>query len=245
MNENKNGYVRESDFFYFSNAHWNIWSDDKTRFVKRLKIADSYRRFHDFIMAKQLNLLSFFGKRPNVAIINKKEQHIVRNILDDILRQVEKNVDADKISTRKRNANNNINDLIMTNEKIKIWKKEFTFWDTEDGKVIINSHLNFYSFINFFSHEECLEISCCFLFLFSLYKLKVGYLFFFTDFFFFLTFQTLFFLFALIFFFIFLVCSWSKNFVTWNKWRWAIFHMLDLQIISQNSEWKERCVQRL
>ena len=39
-------------------------------------------------MAKQLNL--FFGKRPNVAIINKKEQHIVHNILDDILRQVEK-----------------------------------------------------------------------------------------------------------------------------------------------------------
>ena len=136
-------------------------------------------------MAKQLNLLSFFGKRPNVAIINKKEQHIVRNILDDILRQVEKNVDADKISTRKRNANNNIKDLIMTNEKIKIWKKEFPFWDTEDGKVIINSHLNFYSFINFFSHEECLEISCCFLFPFSLYELKVGYLFFFTDFFFF------------------------------------------------------------
>ena len=136
-------------------------------------------------MAKQLNLLSFFGKRPNVAIINKREQHIVRNTLDDILSQVEKNVDADKISTRKRNANNNINDLIMTNEKIKIWQKEFTFWDTEDGKVIINSHLNFYSFINFFSHEECLEISCCFLFLFSLYKLKVGYFFFFTDFFFF------------------------------------------------------------
>ena len=162
-------------------------------------------------MAKQLNLLSFFGKRPNVAIIIK-EQHIVCNILDDILRQVEKNVDADKISTRKRNANNNINDLIMTIEKIKMWKKEFTFWDTEDGKVIINSHLNFYSFINFFSHEECLEISCCFLFLFSLYKLKVGYLFFFTDFFF-LTFQTLFFLFALIFLKIFLVCFWSKNFV--------------------------------
>ena len=91
-------------------------------------------------MTKQLNLFSFFGKRPNVAIINKKEQHIMRNILDDILRQVEKNVDADKISTRKRNANNNISDLIMTNEKIKIWKKEFTFWDTEDGKVIINSH---------------------------------------------------------------------------------------------------------
>ena len=68
-------------------------------------------------MAKQLNLLSLFGKRPNVAIINKKEQHIVRTILNDILHQVEKNVDADKISTRKRNANNNINDLIMTNEK--------------------------------------------------------------------------------------------------------------------------------
>ena len=83
-------------------------------------------------MAKQLNLLSFFGKRPNVAIINKKEQHIVHNILNDILCQVEKNVDADKISTRKRNANNNINDLIMTNKKIKIWKKEFTFWGTKD-----------------------------------------------------------------------------------------------------------------
>ena len=96
-----------------------------------------------------------------------------------------------------KDANNNISDLIMTNEKIKIWKKEFTFWDTEDGKVIINSHLNFYSFINFFSHEECLEISCSFLFLFSLYKLKVGYLFFFTDFFFFFDISN----------FIFLICT--------------------------------------
>ena len=25
MNENKNGYVRECNFFYFSNAHWNIF----------------------------------------------------------------------------------------------------------------------------------------------------------------------------------------------------------------------------
>lgn len=93
-------------------------------------------------MAKQLNLLSFFGKRPNPAIINKKEQHIVRNLLDDIVRQVEKNVDNED-KTRKRN-NNNINDLLMTNEKIKIWKKEFTFWDTEDGKVIINSCFKLY-----------------------------------------------------------------------------------------------------
>ena len=168
----------------------------------------------------------------------------MNNILNDILRQVEKNVDADKISTRKKNANNNINDLIMTNEKIEIWKKEFTFWDTEDGKVIINSHLNFYSFINFLIHEECLEISCCFLFLFSLYKLKVGYLFFFTDFFFF-DISNFIFLICTNFFKIFLACSWSKNFVAWNKLRWAIFHMLDLQIISQNSEWKECCVQRL
>ena len=116
-----------------------------------------------------------------------------------------KKVDADKISTRKRNANNNINDLIMTNEKIKIWKKEFTFWDTEDGKVIINSHLNFYSFINFFSHEECLEISCCFLFLFSLYKLKVGLPFLLYRLFFFFDISNFIFLICTIFFFSFIL----------------------------------------
>ena len=35
--------------------------------------------------------------------------------------------------SRKRSLVNNTLDYEMTDEKVKVWKKEFTFWDTADG----------------------------------------------------------------------------------------------------------------
>ena len=83
-------------------------------------------------MAKQLSLHSFLIK--NNALTSKRldsEKHVIKDVLREISLQVEKNVAAKK----RKNPNNNINDLVMTTEKISTWKKEFTFWDTQDGEV--------------------------------------------------------------------------------------------------------------
>ena len=34
-----------------------------------------------------------------------------------------------------KSPNKNVNNAVMTAE-VSIWKKEFTFWNTDDGKVI-------------------------------------------------------------------------------------------------------------
>lgn len=83
-------------------------------------------------MAKQLNLHSFFAqKNPSKIQVNPRDKYVVRDLMNDLISQVEKNE-----RRKPKRKNNNENDTVMTTEKVTIWKKEFTFWNTEDGKVI-------------------------------------------------------------------------------------------------------------
>ena len=89
-------------------------------------------------MAKQSNLFNFFrGKnRQTFKNNNLSDSEVVSEVVNTLLASVEKQVSAEKENRKKkRTAANNVLDLVMTVEKVSLWKKEFTFWDTEDGKV--------------------------------------------------------------------------------------------------------------
>ena len=85
-------------------------------------------------MAKQSNLFNFFrGKnRQTFKNNNLSDSEVVNTLLASVEKQV--SVEKENIK-KKRTAANNVLDLVMTVEKVSLWKKEFTFWDTEDGKV--------------------------------------------------------------------------------------------------------------
>ena len=86
-------------------------------------------------MAKQLLLHPFFKTNPIITNHLDEDKHVIKEVLKDITSQVEKNIAREK-KRFKKNSNNNVNNAVMTTEKVSIWKKEFTFWNTEDGKVI-------------------------------------------------------------------------------------------------------------
>ena len=85
-------------------------------------------------MAKQSNLFNLFrGKnRQTFKNNNLSDSEVVNTLLASVEKQV--SVEKENIK-KKRTAGNNVLDLVMTVEKVSLWKKEFTFWDTEDGKV--------------------------------------------------------------------------------------------------------------
>ena len=86
-------------------------------------------------MAKQLLLHSFF--KTNLIVTNRldEDKRVIKKVLKDVNFQVEKNIACEK-KMSKNNPNHNVNDAVMTAEKASIWKREFAFWNTGDGKVI-------------------------------------------------------------------------------------------------------------
>ena len=55
------------------------------------------------------------------------DSEVVSEVVNTLLASVEKQVSAEKGNRkRKRPADNNVLDLVMTVEKVSLWKKEFT-----------------------------------------------------------------------------------------------------------------------
>ena len=86
-------------------------------------------------MAKLLLLHSFFETNPIVTNRLDEDKCVTKEVLKDVTSQVEINIACEKKKSKK-NSNNNVKDTVMTAEKASIWRKEFTYWNTEDGKVI-------------------------------------------------------------------------------------------------------------
>ena len=85
-------------------------------------------------MAKQLLLHSFFKTNPIITNRLDEDKRVIKKVLKDVTSQVEKNIACEKKNLR-RILITMLTDAVMTAEKVSIWKKEFTFWNTEDGKV--------------------------------------------------------------------------------------------------------------
>ena len=88
-------------------------------------------------MAKQLLLHSFFKTNPIVTNRLDEDKRVINEVLN-VTSQVEKNITCEKKSLRRIPIKMLTMQLCSYDaaEKATIWKKEFAFWNTEDGKVI-------------------------------------------------------------------------------------------------------------
>ena len=86
---------------------------------------------------KQASLFNFFRGKSNFCESDVQIKKNVKNTINTLITTIEKNENAAKISSKRKPVRNTL-DSEMTEDKIKQWKNDFTFWDTKDGKVCWN-----------------------------------------------------------------------------------------------------------